>query len=70
MIVVFQDIFMPVWQEFLLHQDKFGQASEWLFLDNFLRGRTLQRSQMSRGTAGACVLLAAIPGECESWSCG
>lgn len=73
MIVVFQDIFMPVWQEFLLHQDQFGQASEWLFLDSFLRGRTLQRLQLARGNAGARVLLAAIPGECrelELWVAG
>ncbi|MDB6050063.1 MAG: ycgE 2 [Pseudomonas sp.] len=73
MIVVFQDIFMPVWQEFLLHQDQFGQVSEWLFLDNFLRGRTLQRLQMARGTAQTSVLLAAIPGECrelELWVAG
>lgn len=65
MIVVFQDILMPVWQEFLLHQDQFGQTSEWLFLDNFLRGRALQRLQMARGTSGTNVLLAAIPGECR-----
>ncbi|MEB0079912.1 MerR family transcriptional regulator [Pseudomonas sp. CCI3.2] len=73
MIVVFQAIFMPVWQEFLLHQDQFGQASEWLFLDAFLRGRTLQRLQMSRGTGETAVLLAALPGECrelELWVAG
>ncbi|MEA9978044.1 MULTISPECIES: MerR family transcriptional regulator [unclassified Pseudomonas] len=73
MIVVFQDIFMPLWQEFLLHQDQFGQASEWLFLDSFLRGRTLQRLQMSRSSGETAVLVAALPGECrelELWVAG
>jgi DNA-binding transcriptional MerR regulator len=73
LIVVFQDILMPLWQEFLLHQDQFGQASEWLFLDSFLRARTLQRLQMLRGTTELKVILAAIPGQCrelELWVAG
>ncbi|MGV8919825.1 MAG: MerR family transcriptional regulator [Pseudomonas sp.] len=65
MIVVFQDILMPVWQELLLHQDQFGQASEWLFLDSFLRGRTLQRLQMSRGVSEVRIVLAANAGQCR-----
>lgn len=71
--VVFQDILMPLWQELLLHQDRFGQASEWLFLDCFLRARTLQRLQMLRGTTESRVVLAAIPGQCrelELWVAG
>lgn len=63
--VVFQDILMPLWQELLLRQDEFGQASEWLFLDTFLRARTLQRLQMLRGQSEARVLLAALPGHCR-----
>ncbi|KTC63291.1 MerR family transcriptional regulator [Pseudomonas fluorescens ABAC62] len=63
--VVFQDILMPLWQALLRHQGHFGQASEWLFFDNFLRLRTAQRLQMSAAAAGPRILLAAIPGECR-----
>lgn len=65
--VVFQDILMPVWQELLLRQDEFGQTSEWLFLDSFLRARTLQRLQMLRAQAEERVLLAALPGHCREF---
>ncbi|MES2818362.1 MAG: MerR family transcriptional regulator [Pseudomonadota bacterium] len=64
--VVFQDILMPLWQELLLRQDEFGQASEWLFFDTFLRARALQRLQVLRAQAGEQrVLLAALPGHCR-----
>ncbi|MEX6503556.1 MerR family transcriptional regulator [Pseudomonas zhanjiangensis] len=63
--VVFQDILMPVWQDLLLRQDDFGQTSEWLMLDTFLRARTLQRLQVLRSQAEARVLLAALPGHCR-----
>jgi DNA-binding transcriptional MerR regulator len=63
--VVFQDILMPLWQELLLRQDEFGQASEWLFFDTFLRARTLQRLQIFRTQVEARVLLAALPGHCR-----
>ena len=63
--MVFQDILMPLWQELLLRQDEFGQTSEWLFLDSFLRARALQRLQLTRGQTGGRVLLAAIPGHCR-----
>ena len=71
--VVFQDIFMPVWRELLLHREQFGQTSEWLFLDSFLRARTLQRLQLTNGPAQQKVILAAIPGQCrelELWVAG
>jgi len=71
--VVFQDIFMPVWRELLLHRERFGQASEWLFLDSFLRARTLQRLQLASAFAQHKVILAAIPGQCrelELWVTG
>lgn len=66
MVVVFQDILMPVWHELLVRQEAFGQTSEWLLLDNFLRARTLQRLQLVQGQAQDCtVLLAAVPGQCR-----
>ena len=63
--VVFQDILMPLWQQLLQRQREFGQTSEWLFLDSFLRGRTLQRLQLARSGGGERVLLAALPGQCH-----
>ncbi|HYQ39518.1 MAG TPA: MerR family transcriptional regulator [Pseudomonas sp.] len=63
--VVFQEVLLPVWQELLLRQDGFGQRSEWLFLDTFLRGRALLRLQLSRSAGEECVLLAALPGHCH-----
>jgi len=63
--VVFQDIFMPLWQALLRHQGRFGQASEWLFFDNFLRSRTAQCLQMAAAAPLPRVLLAAVAGECR-----
>ncbi len=64
--VAFQDVLMPVWQELLIDQERFGQASEWLFLDTFLRARTLQRLQLARNHGqDSQVLLAALPGQCR-----
>ncbi|MCQ4321607.1 MerR family transcriptional regulator [Stutzerimonas stutzeri] len=63
--VVFQDVLLPVWQQLLVRQDEFGQTSEWLFLDNFLRARVLQRLQLARAQAEDRVLLAAVPGQCR-----
>lgn len=63
--VVFEDIFMPVWQELLLRQDEFGQRSEWLLLDSHLRGRCLQRLQFSDAEAENRVLLTALEGHCR-----
>lgn len=63
--VVFQDILMPLWQEYVLRQDEYGQTSEWLFLDAFLRARTLQRLQVMRAQIDERVLLAALPGHCR-----
>lgn len=63
--VVFQDILLPLWQELLVHQDAFGQASEWLFFDTFLRARALQRLQVLRCQGEPRVLLAALPGHCR-----
>lgn len=71
--VVFEDVLMPVWREFAVRHDAFGQISEWLFLDSFLRARTLQRLQLTRSTADQRVLLAPMPGTCrelELWVAG
>jgi DNA-binding transcriptional MerR regulator len=63
--VVFQSILMPLWQQLLRHQGHFGQASEWLFFDGFLRARVAQRLHLASATQAPRVLLAAIAGECR-----
>ncbi|WPP00712.1 MerR family transcriptional regulator [Pseudomonas sp. HR96] len=67
LVVVFQEIFMPVWVQLLAERERFGQLSEWLLLDGFLRGRTLQRLQLHNGLPAHLgrVLVAAVPGECR-----
>lgn len=65
LVVVFQDIFMPVWQDLRAPSEAFGAQSEWLFLDAFLRARALQRLQLSREQQEVNVVLAAIPGHCR-----
>lgn len=65
LVVAFQDILLPVWQELRCTQDAFGHLSEWLFLDGFLRGRVLQRLQLSADQQEVRVVLAAIPGHCH-----
>lgn len=73
MSVVFEDILMPVWRELLAHQNEFGGTSEWLFLDAFLRARTLQRLQLAKNMGAARVLLAGLPEHCrelELWVAG
>lgn len=67
LVVVFQDILMPVWVQLLGERERFGQVSEWLMLDAFLRARTLQRLQLHSGLPSQRerVLLAAAPGECR-----
>lgn len=61
---VFEEVLLPVWQQ-LLHQTGFGQRSQWLFYDAFLRGRALQRLQLARRPGDAGVLLAALPEQCR-----
>ncbi|MBD7978902.1 MULTISPECIES: MerR family transcriptional regulator [Pseudomonas] len=62
--VVFEDIVLPLWHE-LLHRKGFGQASQWLFFDAFLRARVLQRLQLARRPDDNTVLLAAVPDQCR-----
>ncbi|ELQ19002.1 MerR family transcriptional regulator [Pseudomonas poae] len=63
--VAFQDILMPLWNDLLRHQGRFGQASEWLFFDNFLRASTSKRLRLACASPAPRVLLAAIAGECR-----
>lgn len=58
--VVFQDILMPLWQQLLLRHDAFGQTSEWLFLDGFLRSRVLQRLLLVRVMQPRRVIVCAL----------
>lgn len=71
--VAFQDVLLPVWQTLLLRQDGFGQTSEWLFFDAFLRARVLQRLLLAGAPGSERILLAALPGhrhELELLVCG
>ncbi|MFJ4155725.1 MerR family transcriptional regulator [Pseudomonas sp. NPDC089752] len=60
---VFSEVFMPVWHD-LGAQGAFGQVSEWLFLDQFLRARVFSRLQLARIARSCNVLLAPLPGQC------
>ncbi|QJD58382.1 MerR family transcriptional regulator [Pseudomonas sp. gcc21] len=61
--MIFEEVLLPVWRE-QMHQSGFGQLSQWLSYDAFLRARVLQRLQLGRRTANGCVLLAALPESC------
>ncbi|MFW9081600.1 MerR family transcriptional regulator [Pseudomonas sp. P2757] len=63
--VVFQDILMPLWLQLLQRQDSFGQTSEWLFYDGFLRARVLQRIVTLRGNQPRRVIVSALAGQCR-----
>jgi DNA-binding transcriptional MerR regulator len=63
--VVFQDILMPLWKQLLRQQDTFGQTSEWLFMDGFLRARVVQRLLLLRGSQPQRVLLTAKVRQCR-----
>ncbi|EUB83994.1 MerR family transcriptional regulator [Pseudomonas sp. GM30] len=63
--VVFQDILMPLWLQMLQRQDAFGQTSEWLFFDGFLRARVLQRIVALRGVQPRKVIVSALAGQCR-----
>ena len=65
LVVVFQEVLMPVWDTLLGRQEGYGQTSEWLFLDSFLRARALQRLQLTRGHGQAWVVVVAALGECR-----
>lgn len=63
--IVFQDILMPLWRELLQRQHEFGQTSEWLFYDGFLRSRVTQRLLLKRDSSSRRVLVSAIAGQCR-----
>lgn len=63
--VVFQDILMPLWLQLLQRQEAFGQTSEWLFFDGFLRARVLHRIIMLRGSQPRRVIVSALAGQCR-----
>lgn len=60
---VLREVLMPVWHE-LASGSAFGQRSQWLFLDTFLRARLLLRLQMNQPDAPR-VLLAGTEGQAE-----
>jgi len=57
--VVLQDIFMPVWHE-LQEGSRLGQASQWAFLDAFLRARIGQRLQLAEDPGRQKIMLAPV----------
>ena len=63
--VVFQDILIPLWKQLLQRQETFGQTSEWLFLDAFLRSRVSKRLLLMRSIQTRRVLLSALDGQCH-----
>lgn len=64
--VAFEEVFMPVWEQARLRQEGFGLASEWAFLDHFLRGQVLKRLQyVQREAVDNHVLLCGVPGQCH-----
>ena len=63
--IVFQGVFLPLWQQLLRNQDVFGRTSEWLLLDGFLRGRVQHRLQLQAADARQCVLVVAMPELCR-----
>ncbi|KAA0997056.1 MerR family transcriptional regulator [Pseudomonas sp. ANT_J12] len=63
--VVFQDILMPLWKQLLQRQESFGQTSEWLFFDAFLRSRVAQRLLMVRDTSKRRIVVSALAGQCH-----
>jgi DNA-binding transcriptional MerR regulator len=63
--VAFQDILIPIWTRLLLRQEAFGQASEWLFLDGFLRSRVLQRLLLARVMQPRRMIVCALADQCR-----
>nr|WP_256730425.1 MerR family transcriptional regulator [Pseudomonas sp. ANT_H12B] len=63
--VVFQDILIPLWKLLLQRNETFGQTSEWLFLDGFLRSRVLQRLLLVRVMQPRRVIVSALADQCR-----
>ena len=60
LVQVFEAVFMPVWLDLRRERGGFGQTSEWLFLDHFLRARVLQRLHLARDNRARRVVLAPL----------
>lgn len=60
---VLGDVFMPVWEALRIDQDGYGQGSEWLFLDQCLRGQVMQRLSRLREPKSRRVVLAPLAPE-------
>ncbi|WXL24382.1 MerR family transcriptional regulator [Ectopseudomonas mendocina] len=58
--MAFEEILLPVWRQGI-NDAGFGQLSQWLFYDAFLRSRVLQRMQMLKRDAQGDVLFVGIP---------
>lgn len=63
--VVFQDILIPIWKLLLQRHEAFGQTSEWLFLDGFLRARVLQRLLLVRVMQPRRMIVCALADQCR-----
>jgi DNA-binding transcriptional MerR regulator len=63
--VVFQDILLPLWRQLLQRQEAFGQTSEWLFFDGYLRARVLQRIVALRSAQPRKIVVSALAGQCR-----
>ena len=63
--VVFQHILIPIWKLLLQRHEAFGQTSEWLFLDGFLRARVLQRLLLVRVMQPRRVIVCALADQCR-----
>ncbi|VVN25942.1 hypothetical protein PS862_05488 [Pseudomonas fluorescens] len=63
--VVFQNILLPLWRLLLQRQEAFGQTSEWLFLDGFLRSRVLQRLLLVRVMQPRRVIVCPLNDQCR-----
>lgn len=63
--VVFQSILLPLWKLLLQRQEAFGQTSEWLFLDGFLRSRVLQRLLLARVLQPRRVIVCPLNDQCR-----
>ena len=61
---VLREVLMPVWQQ-LAAGRAFGQRSQWVFFDNFLRARLLMRLQMNQANAPR-VIMAGTEGHAEA----
>lgn len=63
--IVFQNILMPLWRQMLSRQPEFGQVSEWVFFDGFLRSRVNQRLLLKREIQLPQILVCTIAGQCR-----